>query len=181
MKNNINTNYPIIEKAWILDNSNLYEPYFHNCDIVYYGTRGQAKLKAIPDNDAGKLYDGSEITFLNIKVKRYKEEDKILVNGTVIKRNKLKTIERSNKIKNLDKDKFYYVQDARSYVGNAVLWHAIDGCGYVTDLSKADKLSYDDIQKMHLRETDIVWESSYVENKIKQYVDSQYLNRDYSL
>jgi len=178
MKNNINTNYPIIEKAWILDNSNLYEPWFHNCDIVYYGTRGQAKLKAIPDNDAGKLYDGSKITFLNIKVKRYKEEDKILVDGSVIKRNKLKIIERTNKIKNLDKDKFYYVQDSRSYVGNAVLWH---GNGYVTQLSKAEKFSYHDIQKMYLRETDIIWESSYVENNIKQYVDSQCLNRDYSL
>lgn len=178
MKNIITNKYPIIEKAWILDNSNLYEPWFHNCDIVYYGTRGQAKQNAIPDNDAGKMYDGSEITFLNIKVKRYKEEDKILVNGSVIKRNKLKIIERSTKIKNLDKDKFYYVQDARSYVGNAVLWH---GNGYVTDLSKAEKFSYDDIQKMYLRETDIVWESLYVENKIKQYVDSQYLDRDYSL
>ena len=181
MKNIITNKYPIIEKAWILDNSNLYEPYFHNCDIVYYGTRGQAKQNAIPDNDAEKMYDGSEITFLNIKVKRYKEEDKILVNGSVIKRNKLKIIERSNKIKNLDKDKFYYVQDARSYVGNAVLWHGLGRCGYVTDLSKAEKFSYDEIQKFYLRETDIVWESTYVENKIKQYVDSQYLDRDYSL
>ena len=181
MKNIMTNKYPIIEKAWILDNSNLYEPWFHNCDIVYYGTRGQAKQNTIPDNDAGKLYDGSEITFLNIKVKRWKVEDKILVDGSIIKRNKLKTMERSNKIKNLDKDKFYYVQDSRSYVGNAVLWHGIGGNGYVTDLSKAHKYSYDEIQKFYPRETDIVWESSYVENNIKQYVDSQYLNQEYSL
>ena len=179
MKNELK--YHIVEKAWCLDNSNLNEPWFHNDDIVYYGTRGQAKRNALPDNDDGKLLNGEDISFLTIKVKRSVQDDKILVNGNIIKRSELKNIERLEKFKQLPKDKLYYVQNRRNYVGNAVLWWAKNGLGYVTDLSKAHKYTWDEIQLFNPRESDIIWESSHVENAIRQYVDSQYLSREFSL
>ena len=174
-------NNKILQMAWILDNSNLHEPWFHNDDIVYYGTRGQAKLQAIPDNDAGKLANGGEITFLTIKVKRYRQGDVIDFHGKSIKRWELKGIQRQHKISLLRKNKFYYVQDNRSNVGNAVLWWGLNGNGYVTDLSKAHKYSYDEILHFYPRESDIIWESEHVESAIRQYVDMQGLNKDFSL
>lgn len=173
--------YKIVEKAWVLNNSNLDEPWYHNCDIVYYGTRGQAKRAALPDNDGGKLLNGDDISFLTIKVQRSIQDDKILVNGTVIKRYELKTIERLNNISQLAKDKFFYVQDRRNYVGNAVLWWAKNGNGYVTDLSKAHKYTWNEIQSFNPRGTDIIWESEHVENAIRQYVDAQYLKQEFSV
>lgn len=173
--------YQIVEKAWVLDNSNLSEPWFHNDDIVYYGTRGQAKRNALPHNDAGKLLNGDDISFLTIKVKRSIQDDKILVNDKVIRRSELKIIERLDKISQLPKDKFFYVQDRRNYVGNAVLWWGKNGNGYVTDLSKAHKYTWDEIQSFNPRESDIIWESEHVEHAIRQYVDAQYLNREFSL
>lgn len=173
--------YQIVEKAWILNNCNLEEPYFHNTDIVYYGNRGQAKRQAVVDNALGKTLNGEEISFLNIKIKRFPNNDKIIYNGNIIKRYEQKSIERLNNIKELDKNKFYYVQDRRSYVGNAVLWWAKNGNGYVTDLSKAHKYSYVEIIKFNPRGTDIIWESEHVEKAIKQYVDMQYFDKNYSI
>ena len=35
-------------------------------------------------------------------------------------------------------EKKYYLQDTRAIVGNDMLWWAIDGKGYTTDLNKAN-------------------------------------------
>lgn len=171
----------ILRKAWVLDNSNLEEAWFHDCGIVYYGTRGQAKNLAITDNNAGKLLNGDDITFLTIKVKRSPENDEILYNYSKIKRYRIKELNRKEIIKKLPKDKFFYVQDSRSYVGNAVLWWAKDGSGYVTDISKAHKYTWEEIQTFNPRETDIIWESELAEKAIRSYVDSQYLDYSFSL
>lgn len=175
-----NLKYQIAEKAWVLDNSNLYEPWFHNDDIIYYGTRGQAKKRAFTDNDAGRLSNGDDVSFLTIKVKRSIEDDKIIINDNIIKRSELKQIERLDNISKLPKNKFFYVQDRRNYIGNAVLWWAKNSRGYVTDISKAHKYTWDEIQSFNPRESDIIWESEHVESAIRQYVDSQYLNREFS-
>lgn len=172
--------YEIVEKAWKVNAEKFEEPWFHG-DIIYHGTKGAAKYSAISDNDAGKLKNGKDIDFLNIPIVRAKDYDKILFHGEIIKRYEIKKKIREQKIKELAKDKMYYVQDSRNYVGNAVLWWGLNGNGYVTDLSKAQKYTFEQIQKFNPRETDIIWEAEHVEKAIGQYVDMQGLCRSNSL
>lgn len=171
----------IVEKAWRLNTSNLDESYFIDTSNIYYGTYGAAKSKALIEHDACFLLNGHEISFLNIRMVRSAVNDKILYNNEVIKRYQIADKIRANKILELDQDKNYYVQDKRNYVGNAVLWWGIDGNGYVTDLSKAHKYTYSEIQKFQPRDTDIIWESEHVETAIRQYVDMQGLQNEFSL
>lgn len=167
----------ILEKAWVLNPDCVTEPWFVD-DCPCYGTRGQAKVSLMYANDGLETRKGKSLNILNIKVKRDKEQDKVLFDGESMRRYQIKDKLREYKIKQLPKDKFYYIQDARSYVGNAVLWHAINGCGYVTDLSKAEKLSWEGVQKFKPRDTDIIWESEHVEKAIRQYVDMQGLDSE---
>lgn len=170
----------IINKAWRVNAEKFYEHWHHDTGI-YYGTRGQAKRQALPDNDAGELIKtGTYPDFLTMPVIRAKDYDIILYKGEKIKRYQIREVERKIKIKNLPKDKCFYVQDARNYVGNAVLWWGINGRGYVTDLSKAHKYTWQEIQDFNPRDLDIIWESEHVEKAIRQYVDMQGLNRDNS-
>ena len=171
----------IIEKAWSLNNSNLAEPWFHHCDEIYYGTRGAAKKKALRDNDAAMTKHFDELCFLNIKVRRCPEHDKIIYYGKEIKRYQTRDIDRKEQIKKLPVNSFFYVQDSRSYVGNAILWWAKNGNGYTTDIARAHKYTWLEIQAFNPRETDIIWESSHVELAIKQYVDMQYLKTEFAI
>lgn len=170
----------IIEKAWRVNAEKFEEPWYHG-DQIYYGTKGSVKYSAISDNDVGRLTNDKEINFLTIPIIRAKDYDKILYCGEVIKRWEIKNKIREQKIKTLPKDKMYYVQDSRNYVGNAVLWFGLNNNGYVTDLSKAQKYTWEQIQKFNLRETNIIWDSEHVENAIRQYIDMQGLNREYSI
>lgn len=165
----------ILQKAWKVNAEKFNEPWYHG-DITYYGTRGEARRQAIPDNDAGALRSGEYISFITIPIIRDRENDLILFDDEKMKRYQIEGKIRDSRIKQLPKDKFYYVQDKRSYVGNAVLWWALDGNGYVTDLAKAHKYTYDEIVKFNPRPTDVIWESTHVEKAIKSYVDAQYLD-----
>lgn len=72
----------------------------------------------------------------------------------------------------------YYIQDSRSYVGNAMLWWAKNGNGYTTDLFKAETYTKEEAQKIHdNRETDIPWSKSYIDEKTQCTVDVQYVKR----
>lgn len=133
----------ILQKAWVLNPDCVSEPWFVD-DTPFYGTRGQAKVYFLYQNDGLVTKDKQELTILNISIIRDKEQDKIIFDGKNIRRYQIKDMLREYKIKQLPKDKFYYVQDSRSYVGNAVLWHAKNGCGYVTDLAKAEKCSWEE-------------------------------------
>ena len=63
----------------------------------------------------------------------------------------------------------YYLHDSRSYVGNDVLWWALDGKGYTTDLSEAQTYTEKAAQRMHnLRSTDIPWPKDYIDQKTRQ-------------
>ena len=172
----------LVEIAWSINPSNLEESYFYYHDSnVVYGTRGQAKSKLLVDNDAATvLKTGERIDFKTIRIKRNPKYDVIIYKGNKMMRYEIDNQDRGMSISLLDKTKSYYVQDARSYVGNAVLWWAIDGKGYVTDLSKAHKYSWEEIQNfIGGRSTDIIWEAEHVEGAIRKYVDSQYLDGKY--
>jgi hypothetical protein len=168
--------YEIVEKAWVVNKNKFSEPWNHG-DEIYYGTKGSVKEMAIIDNYEGELLSGDDLTFLTIPIIRSKNNDKILFNGTVLKRWEVLSKERKLKINNLDKEKTYYIQDARSYVGNAVLWWGLNGCGYVTDLSKAHKYTWEELRDFEPRDTDIIWESEHVEKAVRKYLDMQGLNR----
>ena len=176
------TKYEIIKKAWTInaENIKLEYPVFKR-DNVWYGTRGQAKTQACIDFDGFTDDEGRELTILNIKVSRWKHADIINYNGNHIKRNQIAHYERQEKIKSLDDDKKYFLQDSRNYVGNSVLWWALGSEGYTTDIAKAEKYTAKEIKEKSLRETDVVWDSEHVEKNIKSYVDMQCLNNYYKI
>ena len=101
--------YEIVEMAWCIDSYKFVEYYGIHNQKIYYGTKGQAKSEAVADNDAGELLNGKEINFLNIPVVRCKEYDKIKYNGEIIKRYQIADKVREVKIKELPKDKYYYI------------------------------------------------------------------------
>lgn len=75
-------------------------------------------------------------------------------------------------------EQLFYLQDSRDYVGNDVLWWAVGGRGYTTDLRKAQTYGKDEAQRMHnSRETDIPWPKEYIDAKTRPAVDMQYIKR----
>lgn len=73
----------------------------------------------------------------------------------------------------------YYIQDARDYVGNDVLWWAEEEKGYTTDLNKA-LIVDDNWVKSHQRSTDIPWPKDYIDRMSRPAVDYQYLDKSYA-
>ena len=171
----------LVEMAWSINSDNLEENFFYSDADVVYGTRGQAKSELLLDNDGATLREtGESIDFKTIRIKRNPKYDVVIYMGNKMRRYETDKHDRDMLISQLDKTKYYYVQDSRSYVGNAILWWAIDGKGYVTDPAKAHKYSWEEIQTfIGGRSTDIIWEAEHVEGAIKKYVDAQYLDRKY--
>lgn len=79
-------------------------------------------------------------------------------------------------------DDLFYLQDSRSYVGNDVLWWAINGNGYTTDMRLAQTYTKDEAQAQHSsRPSDIPWPKSYIDSRTRPSVDMQYIRRDEAL
>jgi hypothetical protein len=182
---------PIVEKAWHVYHDDMVKKaaeYYYSVEdtpIVYAETVNKAKSKA--SEPYNWSIDDREPTYLDLKVKRARNYDKISYAGEIMSRNKakreLKKIKRFLKLLNLPENDYFYVQDRRNYVGNAVLWWAKDGKGYTTDLTKAHKYTKDEIISdfTDSRETDIIWIGSHVEKAIRSYVDAQYLDYKQSI
>lgn len=72
----------------------------------------------------------------------------------------------------------FYLQDSRSYVGNDVLFWAIGGNGYTSDLRQAQVYTREEALRQHqVRETDIPWPCDYIKGKTRPAVDCQFINR----
>jgi hypothetical protein len=72
----------------------------------------------------------------------------------------------------------FYLQDSRTYVGNDMLFWAVDGNGYTTDMRKAQVYTKDEaVQRHQARETDIPWPKAYIDAKTRPAVDMQYVKR----
>jgi len=181
---------PIIKKAFNVYHRGMLRTYdfykVSDTPIVHANTSGEAKSKA-PSVLYDYEIDGEQHNYTDIRVKRNKSCDIVLFEGNEVKRwiaeDELKCREVERDILSLPDDEYYYVQDKRSYVGNAVLWWAQDNRGYTTDLNRAHKYTKQDIVKQFARkrETDIVWRASHVENAVREYVDGQYLKREFSV
>ena len=173
--------YEIVEKAYCLNPKNINFPDIPQ-DEIYYGTRGQVKQQALIDHDACKLLStGEYLSFKTIQVSRKPQHDKIMFGDKIVKRYQIEELERLENIKHLAKDRIYVVQDRRSYVGNAVVWWGINGKGYVCDINKAHKYTYDELQKFQPRDTDIIWDYEHVMTASKLIIDAQNLQKEFSL
>lgn len=76
----------------------------------------------------------------------------------------------------------FYLQDSRSYVGNDMLFWAVDGNGYTTDMRKAHVYTKAEAVARHQsRETDIPWPKDYIDARTRPAVDMQYVKRDEAL
>lgn len=72
----------------------------------------------------------------------------------------------------------FYLQDSRSYVGNDMLFWAVDGKGYTTDMRKAQVYTKAEaVARHHARETDIPWPKDYIDARTRPAVDMQYVKR----
>ena len=79
--------------------------------------------------------------------------------------------------KPLDPDAMYFVQDARTPVGNCGLWWAPNGNGYVCSIDDAGR--YTGAHCLSLRATDVPWPVDYVLDHTVRHVrvDTQVLDR----
>jgi len=76
----------------------------------------------------------------------------------------------------------FYLQDSRSFVGNDLMFWAIDGKGYTSDLRKAHMFTKQEaVQHHEHRETDIPWPKEYIDQHTRPAVDHQYVDIDIAL
>jgi len=75
-------------------------------------------------------------------------------------------------------DDEFYIQDSRDYVGNDMLFWALGGNGYTTDMRKAQVYTKAEAVKQHeMRITDIPWPKAYIDAKTRPAVDFQHVRR----
>lgn len=82
----------------------------------------------------------------------------------------------------MKREKLYYIQSG--YVGNAILWWALESKGYTTEISKASKFTKEEAKEIIKRPQDIAWECFHIDNNEaakKLVIDVQYLNSKYKL
>ena len=80
------------------------------------------------------------------------------------------------------RDRLFYVQDARTYVGNDMLWWAKGNAGYTTDLGKAEIYTEAEISRFIIadhRDTDVVWPFDYINGLARRAVDMQYAKKEH--
>lgn len=178
-----NKNITIIKKAYRVWSYEIEDAYLLSCiqNERYYGKTPAVVIKQFID-EYGIDYD---LTFSNCITRRIPEYDIISYNDGVkshegiredieeiIKKN-----ERMNKIRNCEPNTLFYVQDARSYVGNAVVFWRNNRCGYTSDVDEALKLTREQILKEEWRETDRFIKSDIVEKSIKRYCNAEIANQ----
>ena len=78
--------------------------------------------------------------------------------------------------KAIDPDGQYYLQDARTFVGNSVSWWRPDGAGYTCDIDDAGV--YSGTEANGHRETDVPWPVAAVLRHAVRHVDWQRLRRE---
>jgi hypothetical protein len=171
--------FTILKKAYEVHDPTVWDnPYMIYPDEVYAETAGEAKQKCTDYNE-----------FVNIRAKRVPASDLVLFEGMEISRalaidlieDKERFETRKTKMQSYLETDMFYIQNG--YVGNSILWWALNGSGYTTDLNKAQKYSKAEVIKRFVggRSEDKIWLSSHVEQNIRTHVDSQYLDGKYKV
>ncbi len=123
----------LIEKAWIINNSNFEQPWFVPEDIYYAETSGKAKTKILNSYDIDDLLDknGNILTFLTLKLIRAKNGDKYLLSDGSIRT--LSTIKYFKEKKERD-DKLdsIYIKNpnSKAYIRKGGYYYRNNFCGY---------------------------------------------------
>jgi PDZ domain-containing secreted protein len=120
------------EKAWTIDNSNFEEPWFAPNNVFYAESEGKAKIKAFREvYDCGcKDSRGNDFTFLTVKIKRAKQADKYLVDGSV---KTLKEIEYDQQVREYKEhiDKLVRENEGGyAYIKKGGYYYRDNHCGY---------------------------------------------------
>ena len=73
-----------------------------------------------------------------------------------------------------ERDNIYYIQDTRQFVGNSMSWWRQNGSGYTCDLREAGIFLKEEAEKIcRNRDTDKMWEKSYIDLRVQHHVDMQ--------
>ena len=77
-------------------------------------------------------------------------------------------------------EKLFYVQDARQYVGNSMLWWKHDNCGYVCNIKEAKVFTQAEIDGMcSINEgSKKAWPKEYIDERKEDHIDMQSCNHD---
>ena len=71
----------------------------------------------------------------------------------------------------------YYVQDTRQIVGNDLMWWAIDGKGYTSDISRAEVWGKEEaFEQCEMTPHFRPWPKDYIDRRTRPAVDVQYVN-----
>lgn len=71
----------------------------------------------------------------------------------------------------------FYLQDTRTIVGNDMMWWAIDGKGYTSDLDKAHVFTWEDALERHKQSPHFKpWPKDYIDQRVRPACDIQYVN-----
>ena len=69
--------------------------------------------------------------------------------------------------------KKYYLQCNRGYVGNSVMWWAINDQGYTCDIRCARVWTQAEIDAKEMRSIDVPWEKETIERLVQHHIDFQ--------
>jgi hypothetical protein len=71
------------------------------------------------------------------------------------------------------KDKKFYIQDTRDYIGNDIAWWR-DGGGYTANLAEAEVFTHAEaLEVSNNRKTDRMWPKEYIDGKAIRVIDMQ--------
>lgn len=170
----------ILYKAWKIGNE-VSSNQQHLLDDFYYGTRGQARDKAWEEVEGIEDPLGDKISYLNLSMIRDKNNDIVEFEGKKMSRElaniKIGFQKRMNKVKEHESD-FFFVQDSRTYIGNSIVFWALNSNGYTSDPMKAHRFTKEEILKSEWRETDKIIPYEDVLKSLKIYCDSQLIPFD---
>lgn len=123
----------IVEKAYMFNNSEIEQPWFYEDIIEYVETRGKAKMKIWRHlDDEIRNVDGKEITFLNLPVKRCKNQDRVLYKGEIVKRYQTAHYQAVEKNDNLLDSYMKDTSITHCYKMKRGQYYAWNNCGYVS-------------------------------------------------
>lgn len=146
-------------------------------EVCYANNISEAKTLFLKNNSE------YECTFIELKAKRKPDRDIMVYDDgiTTIEGNyssivsKLADKFRMDKIKEFPDETMFYIQNNREYVGNSVLWWAIDGHGYTTNIDKAWRVTKEYILSQSWRSYETFWECESVDNTVSRHIDMQNL------
>lgn len=145
----------------------------------------EAKSKATEPYDWN--LNGSMPRYIDLRVKRYAEGDRVLYNGVETtrreaeenKREADRVAERVAKINAYPDDAMFYV--SHGYHGDIILWNGLNDSGYTTNVVKAQKYTKEEVLKSYVQGPyeHKIWEASHVESNLTKVANNEHLTHSF--